>query len=408
MASSSDSQVRDSQELEVVFNHVSATLSELDLEIVRSVPPGGNWQDIPMSTMRKSSRLTQIHNSGGRTTYYGRLSYDLPSYTINTYFNRPGNGTFIHPEQSRLISIREAARLQSFPDSYKFLGTTSSMFKQVGNAVPPLLAQAVGLTIPPGSAIDLFSGAGGLSHGLEQVGHKVLLSSDINKNMCTTYQYNHPKTKVLQADVSNSIEYQNVVDTIDGLLAGKHLQIVAGGPPCQGFSTAGKWNSSDSRNQLIVPMLDIVAHFRPEYIVIENVLGIRSMNKGQTIDMILNRLHALEYRTKILTLRSEEYGVPQRRRRIFIISSLSEVDSVVLKPLFSYVLRRRKGERALVHASDLPTPICVREAISDLPSIPVGGGSMEMKYDRTMTSCDYQRYMRGLISFDDFVMNRVK
>ena len=127
----------------VLYNHICSPLSELDMEMIRSVPEGGNWQDIPPEIIQKSARLTQIHRSGGRTTYYGRLRKNLPSYTINTYFNRPGNGTFVHPEQNRLISMREAARLQSFTDQYRFLGSYSSRYKQIGNAVPPPLTKAL-------------------------------------------------------------------------------------------------------------------------------------------------------------------------------------------------------------------------------------------------------------------------
>ena len=129
--------------LSLLYNHVCAKLSELDLEMVRSIPQGGNWQNIPLSVARKSERVMKIRKNGGRTTYYGRLNPNLPSYTVNTYFNRPGNGTFIHPHQARLISFREAARLQSFPDSYRFFGSNTSIYKQIGNAVPPLLYKAV-------------------------------------------------------------------------------------------------------------------------------------------------------------------------------------------------------------------------------------------------------------------------
>ncbi|MBE0526658.1 MAG: DNA cytosine methyltransferase, partial [Candidatus Thorarchaeota archaeon] len=126
------------------------------MEVVINVSQGGNWTNLPDSTVAKSARLTQIKKSGGRTTYYGRLNNSMPSYTINTYFNRPGNGTFIHPEQNRLISMREAARLQSFPDNYRFFGSSSSKYKQIGNAVPPLLARSIGSMISRGVCIDLF------------------------------------------------------------------------------------------------------------------------------------------------------------------------------------------------------------------------------------------------------------
>ena len=132
-----------SHDSNALYNHVTTRLSALDLEIIGTIPNGGNWQDIPLHVAKKSERIMNIRKSGGRTTYYGRLSNEYPSYTINTYFHRPGNGTFIHPSQDRMISQREAARLQSFPDHYRFLGSSSSIYKQIGNAVPVLLAQMI-------------------------------------------------------------------------------------------------------------------------------------------------------------------------------------------------------------------------------------------------------------------------
>ena len=151
-------------------NHFSAHLSDLDMRIVEAVPEGGNWKDIPESI--PSKRLDQIRESfkqggGSRSTYYGRLRADMPSYTINTYFNRPGNGCHIHPSQNRVLSQREAARLQSFPDRFRFAGPQSIVNNQIGNAVPPLLAyQIAGQLGTPGVFVDLFSGAGGLGVGL--------------------------------------------------------------------------------------------------------------------------------------------------------------------------------------------------------------------------------------------------
>src|SRR5229473_1299905 len=104
----------------MIPNHYSPRLSEIDLMIVKHVPPGGNWKDVPQFV--PSQRLAQIRVSyrngeGSRSTYYGRLHPDAPSYTINTYISRPGNGCHIHYEQDRLISQREAERLQGLPDS---------------------------------------------------------------------------------------------------------------------------------------------------------------------------------------------------------------------------------------------------------------------------------------------------
>ena len=112
-----------------IENHSTARLSDLDMRMVHSIPQGGNWKDIPESI--PSKRLEQIRESfkrgeGSRSTYYGRLLPGMPSYTISTYFNRPGNGSNIHYDQDRVLSQREAARLQSFPDSFVFRGGAAS------------------------------------------------------------------------------------------------------------------------------------------------------------------------------------------------------------------------------------------------------------------------------------------
>jgi DNA (cytosine-5)-methyltransferase 1 len=111
----------------IILNHTSFKLSDLDLEMIRSVPQGGSWRDIPEETVKKSKRLEKITQTGGRTTLYGRIDYSKPSYTITTYFNRPGNGTYVHPVHQWVLSVREAARFQSFPDNYFFCGNKTDM-----------------------------------------------------------------------------------------------------------------------------------------------------------------------------------------------------------------------------------------------------------------------------------------
>ena len=145
-----------------ILNHTTFKLSDLDLEMIRSVPPGGNWKDIPIETVKKSKRLMRITETGGRTTLYGRIDYDKPSYTITTYFNRPGNGTYVHPVHDRVLSVREAARFQCFKDDYYFYGNKTQMLKQVGNAVPTILAYQIAKKIVDKTgcrkSIDLFCG----------------------------------------------------------------------------------------------------------------------------------------------------------------------------------------------------------------------------------------------------------
>lgn len=125
-----------------ITEHFIPQMSELDKYIISHVKPGGNYMDVPADV--NSARIKRLQRDGGHTTCYGRLRADAPSYTINTYFNRPNVGCNIHYSADRLITVREALRLQSFPDSYKLV-SSSKQGKNliVGNAVPPILAEII-------------------------------------------------------------------------------------------------------------------------------------------------------------------------------------------------------------------------------------------------------------------------
>lgn len=126
---------------EEVHNHYMPTHSDKDMEIIKEVTPGGNYYDVPDDVA--TDRIKRLKEEGGRTTCYGRLDPKEPSYTINTYFNRPNVGCNIHYSKDRLISLREGLRLQSFPDDFILYSTTQrDYYNMVGNAVPPLLSQA--------------------------------------------------------------------------------------------------------------------------------------------------------------------------------------------------------------------------------------------------------------------------
>lgn len=178
----------------MIYNHYASTLSDLDMQVIHCVPPGGNWKDIPESV--PSQRLAQIRESykagkGSRSTYYGRLRPEMPAYTINTYFNRPGNGCNMHYDQDRTISQREAARFQSFPDSFEFLGSIGAINNQIGNAVPPLLAYQIAKSIPfKGQFVDLFCGAGGLALGFVWAGWTPIIGNDIDRYAIETHKRN--------------------------------------------------------------------------------------------------------------------------------------------------------------------------------------------------------------------------
>lgn len=133
---------RKMESAEMITEHFIPKMSTLDKYICTHVKPGGNYMDIPTDV--KSARIRRLQREGGHTTCYGRMLPNKPAYTVNTYFNRPNVGCNIHYREDRLITVREALRLQAFPDNY-IIVSSSKQGKNliVGNAVPPLLAEVI-------------------------------------------------------------------------------------------------------------------------------------------------------------------------------------------------------------------------------------------------------------------------
>lgn len=136
-----------------VRQHISFELAEFDRLAANMLRPGENWRDIPEHL--RPPRFQRIRPYDA-TTLMRRLVGDRPSYTVTTKFNEASTGAFIHPSQDRTLSIREAARLQSFTDDFVFAGSPKQIREQIGNAVPPLLARAVAEAILPLVVHDLF------------------------------------------------------------------------------------------------------------------------------------------------------------------------------------------------------------------------------------------------------------
>ncbi len=126
-----------------VWNHSCANLGKLNLERLKYIPQGGSWRDIPYNLLPAGMKRARRSD---HTKRYGRLHPDTLCSTILTKCD-PHWGSFFHPTQDRVISVREAARIQSFPDHYKFTGSITQQYEQVGNAVPPLMAKAIGESI---------------------------------------------------------------------------------------------------------------------------------------------------------------------------------------------------------------------------------------------------------------------
>jgi len=171
------------------------------------------------------------------------------------------------------------------------------------------------------SIIDLFSGCGGMSSGFKKAGYFSLSAVEIDREISNTFKQNHPDTKVFNKDIKeiNSTE----------LLAGRNeVDLVVGGPPCQGFSMAGKRIRNngefldDSRNDLFKEFYRVVNDLRPSVFIMENVPGILSMNDGLVKETILNLYQEIGYKTSVKVLLAADYGVPQLRKRAFLLAPI--------------------------------------------------------------------------------------
>lgn len=371
-----------------ILNHTTFKLSDLDLEMIKNVPQGGNWKNIPREVVNKSQRLVNITKSGGRTTLYGRIDYSKPCYTITTYFNRPGNGTYVHPEQERVISVREAARIQSFRDDYIFVGNKSELLKQVGNAVPPILAYEIAKSIRKKvqceTSVDLFVGAGGMSIGFKDAGIKAIVANDFEKSACKTFKINNPEVEVIHGDITNL----SIKEKIYEYTKDKEVDLVCGGPPCQGFSHAGKRFIDDPRNQLFKDFIEVVERIKPKVVVMENVEGMLTLMKGEIYNQIIELYNKLGYETCGKIMLASEYGVPQKRKRVIIICTRKDLN-ILPESLFP----TKTTEKAELQ-------ITAKDAIYDLASSPCSEDAIYSPMDLENIS-EYAKKMRGYKVKDD-------
>ena len=168
--------------------------------------------------------------------------------------------------------------------------------------------------------VDVFSGAGGITKGFELAGLRGVCGLDWFKEAGLTYKrnFNHP---LVEGDIRSSSTKSEFYNTIERELKGSKLNIVAGGFPCQGFSMAGNRIEDDPRNSLYKELLEIVEHLQPEFVVCENVVGLRSMLGGRVEAKILEDFAEAGYSMNVTVLRAADYGVPQKRDRVIFIGN---------------------------------------------------------------------------------------
>jgi DNA (cytosine-5)-methyltransferase 1 len=228
-------------------------------------------------------------------------------------------------------------------------------------------------------AVELFAGAGGLSCGLEQAGFEVVAANEIESDFAATFSANHPATKVISSDIGKTKSSQ----LIAGIGGGK-VNLVSGGPPCQGFSTVGAKDKNDPRNSLFREYLRVVADLDPEYILFENVPGFRNMYGGAVHEILLKELMALGYLTKGAVIDSSDFGLPQVRLRTIIVGWKENLHPVML-PAITHCSAPPPG-------SSLKRKLTVTDAISDLPVL--SSGTSSSLYHLPPQN-DFQKAMRG-------------
>lgn len=219
------------------------------------------------------------------------------------------------------------------------------------------------------SVIDLFAGVGGLSLGFEKQGFEVFLANEYDKSIAAAYTENHKNTKMIVGDIT-SLDLKETF----GPYAGK-IDVVIGGPPCQGFSQKGQRKTiHDERNFLFKYYVAVVELVKPKYFVMENVPNLLTAESGYFFKEIEELFNKMGYSLEHGVLNASDYGVPQNRRRAVIIGKLNGA------------------------APKLPEPqskkVTIWDAISDLAYLESGEGTDEQEY-RNAPESDYEKLLRG-------------
>ena len=181
------------------------------------------------------------------------------------------------------------------------------------------------------SFLDLFSGAGGISMGAKLAGLKKLASIEIDKDASNTIKKNFPESHHFEMPIQNLI-----VDSLDSVLKGEKVNIIFGGPPCQGFSVAGLRKPDDPRNQLFKEYVRIVKHIEPDFVVVENVPGILTMENGKVYQELIKQFADVGYpNMTVRILESATFGVPQLRTRAIFIGNRLGIKNPYPQEIFS-------------------------------------------------------------------------
>lgn len=209
-------------------------------------------------------------------------------------------------------------------------------------------------------AISLFSGAGGMDLGFKNAGFEVVWANDFDKTACDTFELNH----------LGPIQYGSIDDYVEELCKFRGVDLVFGGPPCQGFSVAGKMDPDDKRSRLVFSFCNVVAQVQPRAFVMENVKALGINPRWAAIrNELIHRFQSMGYSTNMVVLNATKFGVPQKRERVFICG-FKEADVQI-------------GDLVYKFATKAPT---VREALSHLDPAGTGNNIRTCKAEITLAS----------------------
>lgn len=231
--------------------------------------------------------------------------------------------------------------------------------------------------------IDLFAGVGGISSGFKRAGFEVIAANEYKPEIANTYIKNHPGTRMIISDITK-------VKSKD-LLNGKYdIDVIVGGPPCQGFSMAGRRIRggegaflNDPRNELFKEFVRIVKEIKPKVFVMENVAAMLNIHGGAVKDEIIKKFKEIGYETRVHVLLAAEYGVPQMRKRAVFIGNRIGVNPEEFFPEKTHGPNNKKPY------------VTIADSIFDLPKIESGLGKFESEYGPTKKLTEYQKERRG-------------
>lgn len=240
-----------------------------------------------------------------------RYGDKIMSLSDEKYYTATTLERFFHRENLTEFSLREYAEVQTFPNEYKFIGTNSEIKKQIGNAVAPFMGAYISKKLKGKTAGDLFSGCGGFSCGLHKNGIKTKWAVEWEKAAAMSFKLNNPNAKVLNTNIKS-------LDPVDF----EKVDIIIGGPPCQGFSSANSNNkgertfTSDSRNVLYKEFLRFVNIIRPNEFIMENVKEIQDVKNE-----IIEDFDAIGYDVTTELVKGNDIGMKQNRVRFFFLGT---------------------------------------------------------------------------------------